>query len=89
MLIGRESVLAAGIDKARVLCHNERIWWDNFHCSNLTDRRIRIVQIAHLSSALFARLNRKDKYREYDKKLYECKTDDVWVSVETPLKEKK
>jgi len=28
-------------------------------------------------------------YKEYDKTLYECKTDDVWVSVETPIKQKK
>ena len=26
-------------------------------------------------------------YREYDKTTYECKQDDVWVSVEIPVKD--
>lgn len=28
-------------------------------------------------------------FKEYDKFTYECKADDTWVTVETPLAEKK
>ena len=26
-----------------------------------------------------------DLYKEYDKTTYECKNDDVWVTIETPI----
>jgi hypothetical protein len=26
-----------------------------------------------------------DQYKEYDKNTYECKADDIWVTVETPI----
>jgi hypothetical protein len=29
--------------------------------------------------------NKGDKYKEYQRILYWCEEDDVWISVETPL----
>jgi hypothetical protein len=26
-----------------------------------------------------------DQYKEYDKTTYQCKDDDVWVTIETPI----
>ena len=29
-----------------------------------------------------------DLYKEYDKTTYECKTDDIWLTTETPITKK-
>ena len=28
------------------------------------------------------------EYKEYDKEIYQCQDDDIWVTIETPLIEK-